>query len=61
MDLRGFCGMMLGVSMVAVRHMGMMRGPLMITGLMMFSGFTMVMGRVIMVLGGLVMMMRSFS
>jgi hypothetical protein len=58
--LGGLCGVVLRVLMVAVRHVGMMRGFLVVAVFMMLGGFAVVMGRIVMVLGSLVMMMRSF-
>lgn len=58
--LGGFLGVMRSVHVMAVRHMGVMRGRLVIAFLVMASGFAVMVGRVLMVLGGLRMMMGSF-
>lgn len=45
---------------VAMRQMGMMCRRLVIAGFVMRSGFPVMVGRMLMVLGGLGVMMRSF-
>jgi len=58
--LGGFLGMMRRVHVVTVRQMGMMGCRLVIAGLMMLGSFPVMVGRMLMVLGGLSVMMRSF-
>lgn len=58
--LGSFLGMMGGMHVMAVRHMGMMRGRLVVPFLMMLGSFPVMVGRMLMVLGGLGVVMRSF-
>jgi len=58
--LGGFLGMMGGVHVVTMRQMGMMRRRLVVACLVMLGRFPVMVGRMLMVLGGLRVMMRSF-
>jgi hypothetical protein len=55
-----FLGVMRGMHMMSVRHVSMMARRLVIPFLMMLRGFAMVVGRMLMVRGGLGVMVRSF-
>ena len=46
-----------GMQRMAVGHMGVMRGLLWISRLVMFGGLAVVLGRVLVMLGGLLMML----
>lgn len=46
-----------GVQMVPMRHLGVMRGLFMVSGLVVLGRFAMVLGRVLVVVRGLVMML----
>ena len=52
--------MMRRVYLVTMRQMGMMRRRLVIAVLVMLGSFPVMVGRMLMVLGGLGVMMRSF-
>ncbi len=58
--LGGFPGMVRGMDMVAVGQVRMVRRRLVITLLVMFGGFVMVLGRMLMMLCRLRMVVRSF-
>ena len=58
--LGGFPGMMRRMDMVAVGQVRMVRRRLVITLLVMFGGFVMVLGRMLMMLCRLRMVVRSF-
>jgi len=51
--------MVFGVAGVAVRGMGMMRRLLVITGLVVFRRFTMMLGRVLVMLSGFLMVLNA--
>jgi len=58
--LGSLLGVVRGMHMVAVRQVGMMRRRLVIPFLMMLGGLTVMVGRVLMVLSGLGVVVRSF-
>lgn len=58
--LGSFFGVMRRVHVVTMRQMGMMRCRLVIAVLVMLGSFPVMVGRMLMVLGGLRVMMRSF-
>ncbi len=58
--LGSFLGVMRRVHVVTMRQMGMMRRRLVIAVLVMLGSFPVMVGRMLMVLGGLGVMMRSF-
>jgi len=58
--LGSFFGMMRRVHLMAVRHVGMMRRGLVIPFLMMLGGLAVMVGRMLVVVGGLGVVMRSF-
>jgi hypothetical protein len=49
--------MVVGMQRMSMRDFGVMRGLLVIAGLGMFGGFAMMLGRMLVVLGGLFMML----
>jgi hypothetical protein len=55
---RGFFGVMRRLQMMAVRRVRVMCGLLVVAGLVVLGGLAMVVGRIVMVLGGLGVMMR---
>jgi len=57
---RGFLSVMRRMHVVTLSHVSMVRRRFVIAFLMMLRGFPMVVGRVVVVLGGLGVMMRSF-
>lgn len=58
--LGGFLGMMGGVHLVTMRRAGMVRRRFVIAVLVMLRRFPVMVGRMLMMLGGLRVMMRSF-
>ena len=58
--LGSLAGVMRGVVMMPLRHLGMMRGLFVVAGLVVPGSFAMMVGRVLMVLGGLGVVMGSF-
>ena len=57
--LGGLFGVMLGLQVMAVRHMGVMAGLFVIVCVMVFRCGTMMLGGVLMVLGGLMVMVSA--
>jgi hypothetical protein len=53
MHFRGFVVMLGGMQAVAMRHVGMVRGLFVISGLVVLGGFAMVLGRMLVMLRGL--------
>jgi hypothetical protein len=60
MMLGGLFGVMRRVHVVTLRQMGMMRRRLVIAAFVMLGSFPVMVGRMLMVRGGLRVMMRSF-
>jgi hypothetical protein len=58
--LGGFFGVMHGLQMVAVRHMGMMAGPLVIAGFVVFRGGPVMPRGLFVVLCSLAMVFSAF-
>jgi len=58
--LGSFLGVMCGVHVMTMRQVGMMRCRLVIALLMMPGSFPVIVSRMLMMLGGLGVMMRSF-
>ena len=59
--LGGLGGMVSGVVQMALCSVGMVRGGMVIAGLMVFGGLAMMMRGVLMVLGGLPVMLDSMA
>jgi hypothetical protein len=60
MVLAGFPGMMFGLHVVAVRHVSMMTGFVMVTGCVKLGGRPVVLGGLIVMFSGFVVMLHCF-